>query len=368
MEVGDRLRDRFVVERALEARAGRGRWTARDERGAGEVELWTLAVGDPIGWLAAMAKARGVPGVRRVLEHGCDGHTAWVAYAAAQPGPRVGAPMPFEHVVGWVRAVAAGLEAAQRAGWIHGALVVDDVVRVGAELRVGGVGVWTGLDRAAWGDERWQLAPEVRTGGASTAATDVWSMALGAARLAFGDHGAHEALVARAKERGAGIGALVEAALADEPAGRPTVSGFVEALVGIAREPQRVEAIEATDSVEPTMVEELDAVTVVRSAPSAPVRMVAVSARAEPPKAARLQAVSMAAPAKPRVTIRPISEAMPTAFSTREGALGYLAPPAPPRVAVGPRPLRSAMATRLGVAAVAIAAVLALALVVALLR
>lgn len=349
--IGARLRERFVIERGLGEGAGRARWAARDERGRSEIEVWTVGgVVDPGAWLTAVGKARLVPGQRRVIEHGCQGDVGWIAYTAAPPGPRVEAerPMALEHVIGWARAVTAAMEAAARAGLVHGGFVVDDVAAVGADLKIGGLGLWSALDAAAlvsaWGADAWQLAPEVRAGRARTAATDAWSMALGAARLAFGDHGDAEALVARARAAGPNLGELFEAALSDDPARRPTAGGFVEVLVRIAR-------LGANPTPTPTpspnpnpkavgAVADPDSETAIGPPPSAPApappRLIAISHSGElqRPRTAQRPAIPEAPapePPRPRVQLKPISEAMPPAFSTREGALGYLAPPAPRR-------------------------------------
>ncbi len=363
MMIGARLRDRFVIERALGGGAGRLRWAARDDRGGAEVEVWTAtAVRDAAPWIAAMAKARAVPGLRRVVEHGHDHGAAWIAYAAARPGPQVDAtrPMPLEHVVGWARAVMAGLAAAHRAGWVHGGLIVDDVAVAGADVRLGGVGLWSGLAPAAliaaWGDDAWQLAPEVRGGAAATEASDAWAMAFAAARLGFGDHRDRAALIARARDRGAAMAELIDAALAEDAAQRPTIAAFVDGLVTIARaEPDSPVADDETE---------------IGPAPTAPpaAKLVAVSLRAPDPERPPAPPPPMRVappPIVPRVQLRSISEALPPAFSTREGALGYLAPPASRRE---PRPIEPARRLLVIVATAAIVVLIAVIAIVALAR
>lgn len=374
MRIGARVRDRFAVDEALAPLPGRTRWGGMDVTTGEEIELWCLspAVVPPrqhAAWLHTMAAARAAAGARRALDCGSDGVIAWIAYAGAGSGPRVAAaaPMPLEHVIGWMRAVAPGLAAAHRTGWVHGAFSEEDVAVVGAEVRIGGVGVWShlpaGVLAAAWGGDAWQLAPEVRAGAAPTAASDAWAMAFIAARLLAGDHRDRASVIAA--QPSDDLRALFDRALADDPARRIGTGGLIEALLAIARAPIAALAPVAGAVSEPPSGS--GSIPVPDGLSTSSGKLVAVSMRPadEPRKTARLEVPPPdATPAVPKARLRPIEEALPPSFPKHEGGLGYIAPPVARRPPPAPSPRRNVIVAL----AIALVVVIAIGVIAAVAR
>src|SRR5690606_16516236 len=136
----------------------------------------------------------------------------------------------------YAAALSGALEAAHAAGLVHGRLSPADLVEVGGQIKVSGVGLYGGLDparaAAVWGDARRFLAPEVEERGELGPRADVFSMAAILAPLvgARGGSGAIDATEAMTGRRG-GVVSLLARAMAPAPADRPARPS--ELLAGI---------------------------------------------------------------------------------------------------------------------------------------
>lgn len=152
-------------------------------------------------------------------------------------------PASEDNILRIATAVSDGLEAGRAAGHVHGRLTPRDIVHVAGLIKVGGVGLYRAVDRdaaaALWlGDEHY-VAPEVRSGGAPTAAADVYSLAVILAEVAAGmtspDLGHTMQTVA---EQQPGMQTVLDAALSSRVEQRPqTCAVMLEMLHALSSEP-----------------------------------------------------------------------------------------------------------------------------------
>ncbi len=178
-------------------------------------------------FMGAVVELRGLghANLRRMFEAGEDGAGLWATAqldgGAALPRAGEGPPLSAADLHALAAPIVAGLEAAHRAGQVHGRLVPEDLVRVASVTKVGGVGLFRDVDpaaaRACW--QGWQryLAPEVVAGKLPTPASDVWSLAVMLAELGGG------APAARAAEALAAV-RVIDRGLADALAGALVVA------------------------------------------------------------------------------------------------------------------------------------------------
>ena len=207
---------------------------------------------------AAAMRAIGAPAVPTLHAHGAlaDGRpfvamelvrgTTLGDVLARAPGP-----LPLDEVVAWLAGIALALDAIHRAGYVHGDLKPDNIVRgddgVVRLLDLGMARALDGDDAALGaGGTALYMAPEQLRAGALTAATDLYGLGAVGFELAttrppfVGDRAAIElghqsfraprARTVRAVP--AGLDELLAACLAKAPAQRPASARAVIAALG----------------------------------------------------------------------------------------------------------------------------------------
>jgi serine/threonine-protein kinase len=303
--VGQLIGDRYEVRAALEACPAYVPYLAFDREVEVEVALWHMR--DPLfpspgrrqAFIGAVVDMRHLnhPNLRRMFD---AGDTDGVLFAIAQldtddgmlPRPGDGHALGDEELVHYTTSVVAALEAAHEAGHIHGHLVPSDIVHVAGLIKVGGAGLYRGIDATAARGcfiraERF-IAPEVLSGSAPSPAADVYSLAALLAELASG-HCADD----------------VAETLAVLRAHKPALADALRRCLAIAqdRRPQSTERlfheIAAALGIEPTRTERRARPTAPSPEPALPPLLPAPVLPGEP---------SAHAPATPTRRLRPVGK------------------------------------------------------------
>jgi hypothetical protein len=206
---GTRFAERFDLRQVVAQAPAYVEYRAVDGEVGVEVGLWWVRPGlvpdaaRQEQWMGAAVELRrfGHAQVRKLHGAGQAGGTVWASWQLANgagPAPLRGNPVELPSLVRWLDAACGALAALHRVGIVHGRLTAEDVVVVAGELKLGGAGVLGALEPTAalraWQRQLGFVAPEVRTGGAPTAATDAWSVAALAAAMIAGADGADDAI------------------------------------------------------------------------------------------------------------------------------------------------------------------------------
>lgn len=338
--VGARLAGRFDVRARVRELPGYVELRALDTESDTEVALWCIEPGLH-GMVARdtlhgeIERLRGLKhkGLRRLLAIGDDGPSMWIVYPLAQPGPepRAGAVMPTDQVVAWVKAVAAGLDAAHVEGFSHGRLVPNDVSLLRGNLVVGGVGLWHDVEpgpaAAAWRQLEQFIAPEVRDGAPPTSAADAWSLAMCAASFLIGAPDGGRDPETAVAERHPALARALAAGWVRDVERRCSVRDLALRIADAAKQPAAPASATGTlHGVRTSGQMQAQAVPNVADAASSG-KLRVVSMRPGGERAPTPDPDGDADDTARRAKIRPIAETVGRRFSTKAGALGYMAPP-----------------------------------------
>jgi hypothetical protein len=175
MTPGETFAEKYLVEAELDVPGPREAYVVRFDETTARLDLPHFAL-RPIGATA--------PSLIHVLEQ-----TEEYVVTEADDGPP-GVSLELEQVVAIMRPVAAALAALHDEGYLHGALSLHAIARVGSEfkLRDAGFGAW--LEEGMFDDAlpEWfeHVAPEQLEIGRPTPAADIWAFGTLAFRLLTG--------------------------------------------------------------------------------------------------------------------------------------------------------------------------------------
>ena len=130
-------------------------------------------------------------------------------------------------ILRYAGALCNAMQAAHDSGHVHGFLLPSDIVPVAGQVKVGGVGLYSDLNRRVlselWLPFQRYLAPEVLGGGLVGPASDVYSIGAILAELASGQVGQDSTvpLLKELKQWNPPLAGVVAAAVADVPEARP---------------------------------------------------------------------------------------------------------------------------------------------------
>lgn len=130
-------------------------------------------------------------------------------------------------VLRYAESLGEAIEAAQVLGLHHGWMTPSDVVEVAGQVKLCGVGLFANMDTHAalsrWGADMRYLAPEVASGGDSSAASDWYSLAVILLELSTGEKVASvEGALGALAQLAPGQAEALRAATATDPKLRPT--------------------------------------------------------------------------------------------------------------------------------------------------
>ncbi len=202
-ELGELVAGRYRIQALARESAGYATLQAFDCDIEVEVAiLWFLAGLFPTadartGFLGDSVTIRGLthPHLRRVYEAHVFEDSA---FATSQVGAlaagvkRLGAGRPSDELdlIRYASAIGEGLEAAHRLDLVHGYFVPDDLVEIGGQIKITGMGLYRAASRDVGRDLFWTrrryLAPEVLSGQPPTVRSDVYSMAAVLSEIASG--------------------------------------------------------------------------------------------------------------------------------------------------------------------------------------
>lgn len=135
-------------------------------------------------------------------------------------------PVNSDTFLHFARALAAGIEAAYEHGYYHSWLLPTDVVAVGGQVKVSGVGLFAGVPQlqvigALDGDTRY-IAPEILAGGEGSPASDIYTIAVMLLELSIGGDESVSEKSAKLCEQEPERWKAISAGLSEKPNDRPS--------------------------------------------------------------------------------------------------------------------------------------------------